>query len=110
MAWSALLSFAIAAMLGREFTFSFERDYVISLAFLAVFGSAIAFGCYLALIQRIGPARAAYSSVLFPIVALAISTVVEDYNWTAIAAVGIILTLVGNWLILSDRTTKPKNI
>ncbi len=109
MAWSALLSFIVAALLGREFTFSFERGYVVSLVYLAVFGSAIAFGCYLALIQRIGPARAAYSSVLFPIVALAISTIVEDYQWTVIAVVGIILTLAGNWLILSGRTTKPKN-
>jgi len=110
MAWSALLSFIVAALLGREFTFSFERGYVVSLTFLAVFGSAIAFGCYLALIQRIGPARAAYSAVLFPIVALAISTIIEDYQWTVIAAVGIIFTLAGNWLILSSRTTKPKNI
>ena len=110
MAWSALLSFIVAALLGREFTFSFERGYVVSLTFLAVFGSAIAFGCYLALIQRIGPARAAYSAVLFPIVALAISTIIEDYQWTVIAAVGIIFTLAGNWLILSSRTPKPKNI
>ena len=110
MAWSALLSFIVAALLGREFTFSFERGYVVSLTFLAVFGSAIAFGCYLALIKRIGPARAAYSSVLFPIVALAISTIVEDYQWTVIAAIGIIFTLAGNWLILSSRTTKPKDI
>jgi len=105
MAWSALLSFVAAALLGREFTFSFERGYVLSLAFLAIFGSAIAFGCYLALIKRIGPARAAYSSVLFPAVALAMSTIVEDYQWTMIAAIGIIFTLAGNWLILSSRTT-----
>jgi len=106
MAWSALLSLAAAALLGREFTFTFERGYVLSLAFLAIFGSAIAFGCYLALIKRIGPARAAYSSVLFPVVALAMSTIVEDYQWTMIAAIGIIFTLAGNWLILSSRTTK----
>jgi drug/metabolite transporter (DMT)-like permease len=106
MAWSALLSLVAAALLGREFTFTFERGYVLSLAFLAIFGSAIAFGCYLALIKRIGPARAAYSSVLFPVVALAMSTIVEDYQWTMIAAIGIIFTLVGNWLILSSRTTK----
>jgi len=103
MAWAAGLSFVISALLGREFAFSFEQGYVLSLAFLAVFGSAIAFGCYLALIRRIGSARAAYSSVLFPVVALAISTVVEDYEWTIVAAVGILLTLVGNWLILSSR-------
>ncbi len=105
MAWSALLSLLIAALLGRELNFSLQPGYIISLVYLAVFGSAIAFGCYLALIRRIGSARAAYSSVLFPVVALAISTVVEGYRWTAIAAVGIMLTLAGNWLILRSKAT-----
>lgn len=105
MAWAAMLSLLISALLGREFNFSLQPGYVISLAYLAVFGSAIAFGCYLALIRRIGSARAAYSSVLFPVVALAISTIVEDYRWTAVAAVGIVLTLAGNWLILRSRAT-----
>ena len=109
MAWSSLLSFVIAALLGREFNFSFETSYIVSLAYLAIFGSAIAFGCYLALIRRIGPARAAYSSVLFPVVALAISTLVEGYRWTVIAAVGVLLTLAGNWLILSQRKKTRRN-
>ncbi len=109
MAFAALLSFVIALLLGREITISFERGYVISLLYLAVFGSAIAFGCYLALLKRIGPARAAYSSVLYPVVALAMSTLIEGYRWTAIAAVGIMLTLAGNWLILSGRTGNTKN-
>jgi len=109
MAWSALLSLIIAALLGQEFNFSLEAGYVLSLAYLAVFGSAIAFGCYLALIRHIGPARAAYSSVLFPVVALAISTLVEGYRWTALAAVGIMLTLLGNWLILSSRATRKEH-
>jgi len=109
MAWSTLLSFVIALLLGREFSFSLEQGYLLSLAYLAVFGSAIAFGCYLALIRRIGAARAAYSSVLFPVVALGISTLIEGYQWTGIAAAGIMLTLAGNWLILSSRTTKTTN-
>jgi drug/metabolite transporter (DMT)-like permease len=109
MAWAALLSLLIAALLGREIRFSVETGYLLSLAYLAVFGSAIAFGCYLALIRRIGAAPAAYSSVLFPVVALAISTVIEGYQWTGIAAAGIMLTLAGNWLILSGRTTKTDN-
>ena len=108
MAWSALLSLLIAAALARDFNFSMQMGYVISLAYLAIFGSAIAFGCYLALIRRIGPARAAYSSVLFPVVALAISTLVEGYRWTLIAAVGIFFTLAGNWLILSGRATREQ--
>ncbi len=103
MAFATLLSLVLAAMLGREFDFSFETGYVVSLLYLAIFGSAVAFGCYLALIRRIGAARASYSTVLFPIVALAISTMIEDYRWTSTAAIGILLTLVGNLLILSRR-------
>lgn len=103
MAFAALLSFAIAAALGREFDFLITPGYVLSLLYLAIFGSAVAFSCYLALIRRIGSARAAYSSVLFPVVALAMSTLLEDYRWTPIAATGILFTLVGNWLILSRR-------
>lgn len=106
MLWGALLSLITAASLGRQFNFSFEPGYVWSLVFLAVFGSAIAFGCYLALIRTIGAARAAYSSVLFPVVALAISTIAEDYRWSVLAVVGVSLTLAGNWLVLA-RTRRP---
>ena len=109
MAWAAMLSMIIAVLLGREVTVSLERGYLVSLAYLAIFGSAIAFGAYLALMRRIGAARAAYCSVLFPVVALAISTAIEGYRWTAVAGVGIMLTLAGNWLILSRRSTTIKN-
>ncbi len=103
MAFAALLALAIAAALGREFDFLITPGYVLSLLYLAIFGSAVAFGCYLALLRRIGSARAAYTSVLFPVVALAMSTLLEDYRWTPIAATGILFTLVGNWLLLSRR-------
>ena len=106
MACGALLSVVFALSLGREFNFSFEPGYVWSLLFLAVFGSAIAFGCYLALIRMIGSARAAYTSVLFPVVALAISTVIENYQWSSLAVIGVLLTLGGNWLA-QTRTRQP---
>ena len=103
MGIATVLSFLAALLLGRDITFSTDTDYVLSLFYLSVFGSAVAFGCYLALIRRIGPSRAAYSTVLFPIVALALSTVLENYVWTPVAAAGILVTLLGNWLILSRR-------
>jgi drug/metabolite transporter (DMT)-like permease len=106
MAFSSILALLLSFLLGREFAFSMTTGYVISLLYLAVFGSAVAFGCYLALIRRIGSARAAYSSLLFPVVALLISTVFEGYRWTPVAAIGILLTLGGNWLILSNRQKK----
>ena len=108
MAFAGVMSLGIAALLGREFTFATNTGYIVSLAFLALFGSAVAFGCYLALIRRIGAPRAAYSAVAFPVIALGISTVVEDYEWTAVAAIGIMLTLVGNWLILNRPRQNTK--
>lgn len=101
MLWGALCSAIVALALGREFDFSMTTGYVASLAYLAVFGSAVAFGCYLALLRSIGSARAAYTSVLFPPVALIISTFVEDYRWSYIAVIGVMLTLAGNWLALT---------
>jgi drug/metabolite transporter (DMT)-like permease len=106
MAWGALTSIIVALLLGREFNFSFETSYLLSLAYLAIFGSAVAFGCYLALMRKIGSARAAYTTVLFPIIALLISTFVEDYRWSVIAGIGILFIVAGNWLALTkiERT------
>ena len=103
MAFASILALLISAAIGRQFAFSATTGYVASLLYLAIFGSAVAFGCYLALIRRIGSARAAYSSLLFPVVALVISTLFESYRWTPVATIGILLTLAGNWLILSRR-------
>lgn len=103
MAFAAVLALLIATVLGKHLDFLPRADYVLSLLYLAIFGSAVAFGCYLALLKLIGAARASYSSVLFPVVALLISTAIEDYRWTMPAVIGMLLTLAGNWLILSQR-------
>lgn len=106
MAFAAVLALVIAAVLGRKFNFLMRADYVLSLAYLSIFGSAVAFGCYLALLRRIGASRASYCAVLFPVVALLFSTFLEGYRWTTLAVVGMLLALAGNWLILSQRTNK----
>jgi drug/metabolite transporter (DMT)-like permease len=59
----------------------------------------IGFTAYLMLVGRLGPERAAYCTVLFPLVALAISSVVEDYRWTAPALFGLALVMAGNVLV-----------
>ncbi len=109
MAWGTATSFLAAIVLGRPFTFSLDPGYVLSLLFLAIFGSSIAFGCFLALIRQIGSARASYASVLFPIIALGISTLFEGYRWTAVAIVGVALILSGNWLALSRAPARRDN-
>jgi len=101
---------AVMALLrGARFEFDATPDYLFSLLYLAVFGSAAAFVAYLELIRRIGPAPAAYTSVVIPLVALAVSTWLEGYVWTLAAAAGVVLVLVGNVIIVSGarRPSQP---
>jgi drug/metabolite transporter (DMT)-like permease len=100
MAYGAVAMFALSLIGGAPFTFDPALPYVTSLLYLAVCGSVMAFGAYLTLLGRIGADRAAYATVLFPLVALAISTVVEDYAWTPMALAGVALVLAGNLLVL----------
>lgn len=103
MLYGAALSFIIALLSGAELILPMDTGYLISLLYLAVFGSAIAFGTYLTLMRNIGADKAAYASVLFPIVALSISTVLESYQWTATSIIGVIMILAGNVISMADR-------
>lgn len=103
MGYGALVMLLAGIAAGKHFSFDLSFGYVISLAYLAVFGSVIAFGCYLSLIGAIGADRAAYSTLLFPLVALAISTIWEQYQWSPAAAAGVGLILLGNLFILRRR-------
>lgn len=88
-----------AVLLTGGFSFDFGAPYVLSLTYLVVFGSIVGFGTYLLIIGRIGAERAGYVTVLFPIVALAVSTFVEDYRWTLTAMLGALLIVVGNAVV-----------
>ncbi len=101
MTYGTLFMAAYCLAAGTPFGFDARPLYVGSLIFLAVFATVIAFWSYLTLLGRIGADRAGYASVLFPIVALALSTVYEDYQWTAAAALGVALVLIGNALVLT---------
>ena len=107
MFWGACLSAVLAMAAGRPFIFEPTLTYTASLLYLAIPGSALAFGFYLALIQRIGAASAAYTTVLFPVVALAISTLFEGYRWSWLAGAGVVLTLLGNGLALQGKLRGP---
>jgi drug/metabolite transporter (DMT)-like permease len=101
MGYGAILMFGIALLAGAPFRFEATPSYIASLAYLALFGSVVAFGAYLTLLGRIGADRAAYASLLFPLVALGFSTVFEGYRWSGAALVGVLLVLAGNLLVLS---------
>jgi drug/metabolite transporter (DMT)-like permease len=85
---------------GFEFTFDWSPEYMMSLLYLALFGSVLAFGGYLTLLKQIGPERAGYIGVAVPVVALLLSTLFEDLQWQAPMVLGVLLCVAGNVLIL----------
>ena len=101
MAYGSLFMFIFAVLNGADFNYDDRLAYTLSLLYLSVFGSILAFGCYLTQVGRLGADNAAYAAVLFPVVALALSTVFEDYLWTTQAMIGFFLVLLGNFLVLS---------
>ena len=84
-----------------------------AMAFLVLIGSVLAFGSYLTLVHRIGAAKAGYATVLFPIVALSASTLLEGYVWTPMAFAGVALVLAGNAVMFwpaAPRAALPKTV
>ena len=100
MAYGAAALGLFALTQGASFNYEPTLAYTASLLYLALFGSVFAFGSFLTLLGRIGAEKAAYVTVLFPIVALGISTLFEDYRWSLHALIGVSLILVGNILII----------
>jgi drug/metabolite transporter (DMT)-like permease len=106
MLYGAILTGMIAAVQGHPFVFEWSTDYVISLAYLTIFGSVIAFGAYLTLLGRIGAHRAGYAMVVFPVVALILSMVFEGLELDSSIVFGTALVLAGNMFVLWNKPAK----
>ena len=105
MLYGALMLVTICLVSGTPFGFEWNSRYIGSLLYLAIPGSVVGFTAYLTLVGRMGPERAAYCTVLFPVVALNISVFVEGYQWTLPALFGLGLVMLGNVLVF--RQPKP---
>ena len=96
MLYGSLLMALISWFKHDNFFPSMSGSSVSALLYLAIFGSVIGFTAYFYLVGRIGAGKAAYSTLLFPLVALVISTIWEGYDWQMNAVIGVILILCGN--------------
>jgi drug/metabolite transporter (DMT)-like permease len=105
MAYGGLLTLVIHFALGGELTMDWSVGYLAPMLYLTIFGSVVAFGCYMLLISRIGAEFAAYVTLLMPIIALVLSTLFENYHWSTNAAVGVAIVLAGNLIILTPPGT-----
>ncbi|HEY8023516.1 MAG TPA: EamA family transporter [Burkholderiaceae bacterium] len=100
--WAMLIGASVLTIaslaLGMPLRLDPGAQYLEALLYLAIPGSVIGFTAYLMLVGRLGPERAAYCTVLFPVVALSISTIYEGYRWDLLSVVGLMLVLAGNLL------------
>ncbi len=103
MLWGALADAVLAFTTAGPPVLDMRWSYFAGVAYLGIIASAIAFTLYFGVIRQIGPAKAAYSSVIIPIIAMLISTVAEGYRWTGLGIAGCALALAGLVVALSAR-------
>ncbi|MBB6192084.1 drug/metabolite transporter (DMT)-like permease [Sphingobium wenxiniae] len=107
LAWAMLIGGAMDAayawITAGPPVMEWRAAYVLGIAWLAIAGSVVSFPLYFQLIQRIGAARAAYSGVLIPVIAMLISTAAEGYRWTALSIAGAVLAVVGMTIALRAK-------
>jgi drug/metabolite transporter (DMT)-like permease len=103
MGYASLAVLGWCVVRGLPLAFDARPPYVLSLLYLALFGSVVAFVSYLTLIKRIGAGRSGYSAAVIPVVAMLASTLFEGYRWTAEAVAGLVLVSLGTVLTLRAR-------
>ena len=103
MLYGTLASMALAVAREQAPTFDWRAPFLVSLAWLAVVSTVVAFASYLTLVGRIGAGRASYATVIFPVFALIVSTMLEGYEWHWPAVLGLFLVLAGNMFVIRGR-------
>lgn len=96
MSYGVLFLTVSALASGAEIVIPSNPQYYYSLAYLTVFGSVLAFGAYMQLVKQMGSDKAAYVVLVYPIVALILSTIFEGYTWHTEAFIGVAIVLLGN--------------
>ena len=107
LAWAmgigALADGLFAVAVAGPPTIDMSLGYWLGLIYLALAATVLAFSLYLPVVRKIGPGRAAYSSVLVPVIAMGLSTIFEDYRWSLLAVAGGLLALGGMLVALSGN-------
>ena len=103
MLYGCLVLIVYALILGHSFDISLDSHYLVGLLWLSIISTVLTFTCYLTLLGRIGPGRIGYATIVFPIFALLISTIFENYTWTPLAFLGLSLVMLGNFIMIKSN-------
>jgi len=105
LAWSmaagAVIDGCVAFAMTGAPVFDPRLSYWAGVLYLSLLASVLTFSLYYPVVRKIGPAKASYSSVIVPIIAMGFSTWLEDYRWTALTVAGALLALGGMAAALS---------
>ncbi len=112
MLYGAAFSLIIGLIQGESFYFPTTPSFLFSLTYLSLFGTVVAFWAYQTLVGTIGADRAAYTSIISPVIAMIISSMFENIVFTPQLFIGILLCFFGNLLALkkpqkSDVAPRP---
>ena len=106
MLYGSLILVFYIAVSDVSFSFNTSYSYVISLVYLALIASVIGFGFYLKLVGNVGADKASYVNIFTPTIALLLSTLFENYEWSWVGLIGVLLIIIGNIIVLY---AKPVN-
>ena len=108
MLYGSLITFLITQIKGSELLFEYSYSYIASLAYLSIVGSIFAFIFYLRLLEKVGPGRAGYVGVVMPVLALLISTIFENLEWSKDLIIGLPVLIIGAVLVINQKTKQIK--
>ena len=110
MTYGALILAGTLLFTAQPLVIDTSIQYLGALFYLSIFGSIVGFTTYLTLVARLGTNKAAYTTVMFPVVALMLSSWFEGYEWQVISFVGLGLTMLGNLIINFGALTAFKKL
>jgi drug/metabolite transporter (DMT)-like permease len=103
MILGSLIALAVAFSKNEHFVFDSSPKYIFSLAYLVLIPGIVGFVGILHLISKIGSSKAAYTSLIYPVGALAISAMFENYHFGLISIFGLVMIIAGNYLALRSK-------
>lgn len=103
MLYGSGFSLLACLIMGKSLHIEVTQPFMISFFYLSIFGTVISFWAYFKLIENIGPAKAAFTSIASPVIALVVSTFMEDLSWTVFLALGSLFCIMGNVVALTPK-------
>jgi drug/metabolite transporter (DMT)-like permease len=103
MAYGALALALYAFLTGKHWSFEPTARYALSLCYLSLVGSVLAFTLYFGLARRRGYTMASYILALTPLLAMLMSSAFEHKRWPPVTLAGVALVLWGQWQLLRTR-------